>query len=113
MGKIKKEKKRSLGLYEIEYANNIKQHKTLISKEDYELILRPIEKIITTIKDDNGGKSNKQTELLKESLKEIFGNYDPYFVVGSPLYAAMKTGTLSLPPQQGGEHYCKIKKINL
>lgn len=104
---------RVLSLYEVTYASNdFKQIKSLITDEDYNIILKPIVKAINIIEDDNKGKPNTQSKLLKDSLKLMFGDYSNCIKQTSPLGNSIKTGILSLPPQQGGEHKVKWKRLH-
>lgn len=106
------ETRRILGKYEITYERNgFTQIKQLISKDDYGTILKPLLKIITLIEDDNKGRENKESKLLKESLKLMFGNYKDCFVEGSAMHTSLKNGIISLPPQQGGDHKVSWKKL--
>jgi hypothetical protein len=40
----------------------------------------------------------------------MFGNIDICFPVGGPLHKSIKTGYISLPPHQGGQHKVLWKK---
>ena len=96
---------RIIKTYKITYHNGFKQVKRLISSNDYDYILRPIQKAISIIEDSNKGKANKQSNSLKESLAIMFG-YDcgSCFKLASPLGESIKTGILSLTENQGGNH---------
>jgi hypothetical protein len=96
---------RVLSLYEVTYVSDgIKQIKGLVTDEDYDTIIKPITKAINIIEDDNKGKPNTQSKLLKYSLKIMFGDYANCIKQTSPLGKSIKTGILCLPPQQGGDH---------
>jgi hypothetical protein len=104
---------RVLGCYQITYASNgFIQDKQLVSKEDWDNILKPIKKAISIIEDDNKGKQNEQSRLLKESLKLMFGNYNICFPEGSPLHLSIKSGFLSLTEHQGGDHKVSWKRVS-
>lgn len=82
-----------------------------MSRDDWDNIYKPINKIISILENDNGGKPNKQSVLLKEILKCMFGDYNTCFPEGSPLHESIKTGYISLPPNQGGDHKVSWKNI--
>ena len=104
---------RVLSHYEVTYASNgFKQIKGLVTDEDYDTIIKPISKAISIIEDDNKGKSNTQSKLLKESLKLMFGDYENCIKQTSPLGDSIKTGILSLPPQQGGDHKVTWRRLH-
>lgn len=104
---------RVLGCYQITYASNgFIQDKQLISKDDWNNILKPIKNAISIIEDDNKGKQNKQSKLLKESLKLMFGDYNICFPEGSPLHLSIKSGFISLPEHQGGNHKVNWKRVH-
>ena len=74
------EKSRILKSYHIQYlANGFIQKKYLVSKDDWDNIIKPIKKAITIIEDDNKGKENVQSKLLKDSLKIMYGDYTKCF----------------------------------
>lgn len=103
---------RIMGNYEITYkTNGFKQNKTLISKYEWDNILKPLKKVISIIEDSNRGKPSDESNLLKDSLKIMFGNYDNCFPEESPLHLSIKNGDLILPPQQGGTHKISWKLI--
>lgn len=106
MSNIKELKRnRVICKYKITYSSNgFSQEKQLVSKEDWDNILKPIKKAISIIEDDNKGKQNEQSILLRNSLKIMFGDYDTCFPEKSPLHLSIKSGILSLPEQQGGDH---------
>jgi hypothetical protein len=104
---------RVLGCYKITYASNgFIQDKQLVSKENWDNILKPIKKAISIIEDDNKGKQNEQSKLLKESLKLMFGDYNICFPEGSPLHLSIKSGFISLPEHQGGDHKVSWKRVS-
>ena len=103
---------RSLGNYRIEYIDsNITQTKNLISKEDWNLELKPSLHLIYAL------ECEKQNEIqnapiilaLKKRIKALYGS--DYFVVGSPLHDAIKSQVLALPSSQGGKKKVLITKI--
>jgi hypothetical protein len=99
--------------YQITYASNgFIQDKTLISAENWNNILKPLKSVIEIIEDDNKGKENEQSKLIKQSLKLMFGDYSICFKEGSPLHKSIKTGFISLPEAQGGNHKVSWKEIN-
>jgi hypothetical protein len=103
---------RVLGVYEITYLENgFVQTKSLISEYNFNNILKPIKNAIKIIEDDNRGKENEQSQLLKQSLKLMFGDYNECFTEDSPMGKSIKTGIILLPPQQGGEHKVTWKRI--
>jgi hypothetical protein len=104
---------RVLAYYQVTYASNgFIQDKQLISKEDYDNILKPLKKAISIIEDDNKGKQNEQSRLIKESLKLMFGDYNICFPEGSPLHLSIKSGFISLPQHQGGDHKVSWKRVS-
>jgi hypothetical protein len=104
---------RVLGYYQITYASNgFIQDKQLVSKEDWDNILKPIKKAISIIEYDNKGKQNEQSKLLKESLKIMFGDYTICFPEGSPLHLSIKSGFISLSEHQGGDHKVSWKCVS-
>lgn len=106
------EKSRILKSYHIQYlANGFIQKKYLVSKDDWDNIIKPIKKAITIIEDDNKGKENIQSKLLKDSLKIMYGDYTKCFPEGSPFHDSIKTGYLELLAHQGGKHPVKWIEI--
>jgi len=106
-------KTRILSSYNVTYlSNGFVQVKHIISREDFETILKPIKKSITMIEDENNGRQNYHSKLLKESLKSMFGDFNNCYPVGCPLYSSIKTGILTLPKHQGGDHKVIWKKIS-
>lgn len=103
---------RIMGNYEITYkSNGFKQNKTLISKYEWDNILKPLKKVISIIEDSNRGKPSNESNLLKDLLKIMFGNFNNCFPEESPLHSSIKNGDLILPPQQGGIHKVSWKLI--
>lgn len=103
---------KSMGNYKIEYVDfDITQTKNLISKEDWNLDLKPSLQLIYDLECDKlNEKENTPIILaLKKRLKANYG--DNYFVVGSPLHEAIKTQILTLPSSQGGNKKVLITKI--
>ena len=108
-----KQESRILKRYQITYeSNGFIQDKNLISKEDWEDILQPIKRIIGILEDSNNGKKTEVSKLLRESLNIMFGDISKCFPTEGPLYESIKTGILSLPETQGGDHKI-IWKIKL
>ena len=104
---------RVLSLYEVTYASNgFKQIKGIVTNEDYDTIIKPIAKAISIIEDDNKGKPNLQSKLLKDSLKIMFGDFENCIRQTSPLGESVKTGVLALPPQQGGDHKVTWRRLH-
>ena len=102
-------KNRTLATYEITYlCNNFVQIKYLVSRDDWENIIKPIRRIIATIESDK--KESKEVSLLKQSLNLMFIDHNVCFPENSPLSNTIKTGILSLPQTQGGEHKVKMKR---
>ena len=98
-----------LGVYQITYENGISQTKNLISHDDYLNIIIPTQDFIYELERKNKFKETKESKQLKNGLKNSFGSL--WFTDQSPLYYAMLTNILTLPPAQGGEHKCFLKKI--
>lgn len=92
-------------------SNGFIQIKGLVSDEDYINILKPIKKAINIIEDSNKGKPNRQSELLKQSLGIMFGDYNECMTQSSPMGLSLKSGIISLPKHQGGDHVVKWKKV--
>jgi len=97
---------RILSTHKVTYLDNgFVQTKTLISAENWDNILKPLKNIITIIEDDNKGKENEQSRLIKQALKLMFGDYSICFKQGSPLHESIKTGIIVLSKAQGN---CKV-----
>lgn len=106
--------KRIIGSYKITYNNSgISQLKNLVSKDDWDNVLKPIKNAISIIEDDNKGRQNDQSKLLRESLKLMFGDIDVCFKEGSPMYESIKSGFITLPYQQGGSHKVTWEKLKV
>lgn len=104
-------KNRILNSYKVTYlSNGFVQDKHFISRDDWEIILKPIKKAIAMIEDENNGRQNHHSKLLKDSLKSMFGDYNNCYPIGCPLHLSLKTGILSLPKHQGGDHKISFKK---
>lgn len=96
--------------YQIEYLNNgFTQVKTLVKREDWEEILKPTKHMISILESDNKGKETLESKQLKKVLKSLFEDYGICFPENSPLDKSIKTGILSLPITQGGDHPVKWK----
>ena len=97
---------RIIGRYRMTYKNGMVQEKDLISHSDYVNIIKPYnDKIYDLIKE----KLDNEADLLKAELNSMFGS--EWFTDASPLFEASKTGILSLPENQGGNHPCKVERI--
>jgi len=92
--------------YRIEYSNGMVQYKNLITDEDYQRIIKPIDSAVGQLNIHK--EYSSQVHSLKKTIKDLFG--DEYFTDVSPLFLAIKTGKLILPESQGGEHKVKINK---
>lgn len=103
-------KLRVLAKYKITYSNGFIQNKNLVSAEDWNNIIKPIKKAISIIEDDNKGKENQQSKLLKSSLNLMFENINICFPEQSPLHNSIKTGLLELGEYQGN-HKVLWKRI--
>lgn len=103
---------RVMAVYKITYhQNGFIQEKRLISREDMDNILKPIKNAISIIEDDNKGKQSEESKLLRNSLKIMFGSPDTCFAEGGLLYDSIKTGFISLPENQGGNHKVTWEQI--
>lgn len=100
-----------LSTWEVTYECGTKQVLNLISDEDYENILKPLSNASYNIKLKNKGKSNKQSNLIEESIKIMFGDISFTFTENSPLGLSMKCNKLILPTHQGGESKIYWKKL--
>lgn len=99
---------RIIAHYEITYhQNGYKQNKYLISKEDWEDFVKPISKCIGLLP-----KDSKDKLLLKKFINGLFVDYNSVFPIDSPFYKSIKTGVLSLPETQGGNHNVSWKHIS-
>ena len=96
---------RILKSYVITYEQNgVSQMKHLVSREDYDNIIKPLQRIIDTLEGDNKGRSTIASTKLKEALKDMFCDVDSCFPENCPLHDSITTGVLSLPEHQGGGH---------
>ena len=103
---------RVIKVYNIQYlCNGFIQKKQLVSKEDWESIIKPIKKVISIIENDNRGKENIESKLLKESLKQMYGDYTICFPEGCPFHDSITSGYIELPIHQGGKHPVKWYEI--
>jgi len=101
-----------IALYEITYASNgFKQFKILISDEDYDNIKKPLEIAIIHIEYLTKGKENPASKSIKDTLKMLF--YDTSICINQrgPMGQSISNGIMSLPPNQGGDHKVKWRKI--
>jgi hypothetical protein len=107
--------KTSLGFYEIDYLNGIKQEKELISKEDsvtYNDLIS--QKNDLEIKMSGKNKRDPELKLQIEAVKEKLKEFSfPFFVVDSPLYKAIESGVMIIDESSGnsGKYPMKITKI--
>jgi hypothetical protein len=93
---------RALGLYKVTYASNgFVQHKILISDSDWYSILKPLESAIHTLEDN--GKPTNESISLKQVIASLFG-VGQFFKEGDLYHQSIKTGYISLPKTQGGDH---------
>lgn len=95
-----------LGIYKIVYNNGFEQTKNLISHTDYIEIIKPISSIAANL--ELSKSTRNEAKVLKKLLKNMFG--DEWFTDNSPLFESIKTGILSLPKHQGGDHKIKVTK---
>lgn len=104
---------KTLGKYKITYKNGFIQYKDLISYNDYETIIKPSNDKILDLEYLLSAKNKKEISSkihsIKQELKQQFG--DNWFLDKSPLYDAIKTGILSLPSHQGGDHKIKVELV--
>lgn len=96
-----------LSVYQITYKNGFVQRKNLISHQDYLNIIKPLNAIIGEL--EASKKTERESKVLKRVISDLFGS--EWFTDNSPLHEAIKTGILSLPPHQGGNHKCKLIKV--
>ena len=97
-----------LGFYRFEYENGMIQTKELLSNQDYayfsqlssEKNVLEIEIKVTKNKKGKLIKTPEEIENLKKSLKDVKTKLKdfpyPYFVVGSPMFKAIKTGVIDI-----------------
>ena len=100
-----------LGTYKIEYEGGVIQIKNLISKELYTNVICPISDVIDFLERKNKGKKTPETKKLQSFINETFGEL--IFTDDSPLFLAIETGVIKLHKNQGGNHKCKITKVNV
>lgn len=103
---MSKRNKHIIGRYLITYHNGISQEKTLIDHHDYEYLIKPA---LKTAYEFELRKNDKCSKFIKNQIQEMYGEH--WFTNKSPLFEAIKTGTLSLLPQQGGDHPVSFKKL--
>jgi len=103
----------SEGYYKITYnKNGFVQYKHLVSEYNYHTIYKPLISWITDLEiaaNKKNGQNKIEISAIKKAVKEMFG--DNWFLDVSPLFDAIETGVIILPPHQGGEHKCKIEKL--
>lgn len=95
------------GEYLIIYANGISQNKYLISTEDYNEVVKPLDKVVGHLQLFKGTEGS--VKEIKKTIKGLFG--EEYFTDSSPLFDAIKSGYLDLPVSQGGRTKCKVKRL--
>ena len=105
----------SLGFYRIEYSEIIQQTKHLISKEAY-LSYKSLKEQKHDLEINTSNKKKKEkeyTEKINEINILLSPFSDPFFVVDSPMYDAIKTGIITIDPPSGnaGSYPVKIIKI--
>ena len=100
----------SSGVYKITYSNGVVQYKHLISRQDYEIHIKPLkDEMLEIMKQPSSNNQKKKLDKLSSKLKSMEGGYR--FLEGSPLFNAIKTGKLVLPEQMGGTHNIKIELV--
>ncbi len=92
-----------IGKYKIIYGNGMTQIKSLIKHSDFLEIINPTKDLIHELQLK---KKEKEVSILKNELKEMFG--EEYFTDKSPIYKALNTNILELPI---GNFYCKLQLI--
>lgn len=96
----------TLGRYSITYWNGIHQNKSLISRKEYNEVVKPIILVCQGVESRMEGLSKKSSEYKELSLELKKAEYPlkelgEYFVKGSPLYLAISTNKLTLPDYKG------------
>lgn len=99
----------SLGLYSITYQCGTRQAKHLVRHDKYVGVWLPTQDRIYDLERANKWKKTPESKALRAKLVQQFGH--EWFTDESPLYGALITGVLSLPPHQGGDTVCKIEEI--
>lgn len=100
----KKIRERVISRHKVTYkCNGFTQEKSLISDEDYSHILKPLLMAVDAIEDDNKGKRNEQSTLIRNSITMMFGDTGEIMTTSSPLGMSLKSGEVELLPQQGGK----------
>ena len=107
-----------IGLYEIIYSSGVKQECYLISHLDFLTVIQKKKDEIAELQNHPDNRKPKTKEYHDKKISEIkkwlTDKYsDNYFTTESPLGKAIKTGILSLPETQGGDHKVSIKLIKL
>lgn len=110
------------GRYEIYYPQyNAKQVKTLVSHNDYENELKPLERDLKELANDlEKAKKKKRLDDIKDIIENIntiksyiVSKYgDNYFTDESPIFKSIENGGIMvLPSWQGGEIKVVLSKI--
>lgn len=110
-----------IGKFKLTYANGISQVKLLITQEDYKSIVKPILDNIAELEAQRSGinKKSKRYKEISEKLRELkkpISELGEFFTSTSPLGLALWSSrfpNLILPPQQGGGHFVRFKKLDL
>lgn len=109
--------KKTLGQYQVTYANGTVQIMDLISHQDFvEIYQKKQDEIydLNTHPDNRKPKTKeyhaKKVSEIKKELEEMFG--DSWFTDKSPLYEAHLTDILILGPNQGLPQKCEVLKIS-
>ena len=109
--------KKTLGQYQVTYANGTVQIMDLISHQDFiEIYQKKQDEIydLNTHPDNRKPKTKeyhaKKVSEIKKELKEMFG--DSWFTDKSPLYEAYQTGILKLGANQGPNQNCEVIKVD-
>lgn len=105
-----------IGQVKITFHNGSTQKRDVVTQESYESVykvkksaIQDLESELNKVKDNKSEKYlgiSKRIREIKSELSEIFG--DNFITDGSPIHDAIKTKTLSLPPQQGGDKPCEV-----
>jgi len=104
-----------IGKYSIRYSKGFVQSKNLISAADYSKY-KELNSIKSGLQSKMKGKREKDPNLVNEFKKvkeELKPFSSPFFVVGSPMYEAIKTGIIKIDPPSGnaGEYPAKFEKV--
>jgi hypothetical protein len=97
-----------IGVYKIEFNIGTNQIRNLISRDDYNEIIKPANEEIHELEKKG---NTKEAKIIKNELKSMFGEH--YFTNKSPIFESqINNGIIVLPESQGGNKYsCKLKLI--